>query len=885
MTDSDKSKQQLMQELRVQRARLVDLEVQEERATAALRDSEERFHLLLEASFEGIVIHDKGTILLANALFAKTLGYDVSEVIGMQATDFTAPESHETVIRQIRTRSEEKADVVGKRRDGSTLMCEIRGCAVQYEGKEVRMVALRDVSDRWEAEQARENLQESEHRFRMLFDGAPDAIFIADTESGVILDANAAASKLLQRPQEDIVGLHQADLHPPSTMRYSKSTFDDHVRVGSERGFTDPIENEIIRSDGSTVPVEVMANVVEFGGQHLIQGTFRDISDRKKTESALRESETKYRTLFEQSSDAIYLSARGGRLLDLNEAGAALFGYSREEMLSLDVANLYLDPNEWKEFVEVMGSQGAVREYEATGVKKDGSPIDCLVTVSPWCSEDGTVRGYQGLVRDVTEQRRAEDELRQSEERFRTLVHHAPEAIVLWNLETGKFVDANANAERLFGLPRKRLLELGPFDVSPPFQPDGRQSHQVTEFVEAVVAGETPVFEWLHCTADGKEVLCEVRLVRLPGEQPLVRGSMTDITERKRAEEALRVSLERFRAIFESAAVAIVVTRADGAVLQCNSAWERMAGFTADEIRGKGFLEFTYPDDVDVSSRVFRELAEGEHTSVQLETRYVAKDGSTIWGSTSVSTVHEQDGKLKYNIAMIENITERKQAEVELKSSREKLRNLTARLQAVREEERTTIAREIHDELGQSLTGLKMDLSWIADRLPESGGDVRERARSMLSLIDIAANSVRKLSTRLRPAILDDLGLEAAIEWQASEFSAKATVECHLDLRIGDLDLEPERATAVFRILQETLTNVARHAGANGVWVKLCQTDSELILAVKDDGRGISDSEVASPRSLGLIGMRERALAMGGHVEIGREPSGGTEVLLHMPIG
>ncbi len=758
MTDSDKSKQQLMQELRVQQARLVDLEAQVERTTCALHDSEERFQLLLEASFEGIVIHDKGTILRANALFAKTLGYDVSEVIGMQATDFTAPESHETVIRQIRTRSEEKAEVIGKRRDGSTLMCEIRGRAIQYAGKEARMVALRDVSDRWKAEQARENLQESEHRFRMLFDGAPDAIFIADIESGVILDANAAASKLLQRPHEDIVGLHQADLHPPSAARYSKSTFDDHVKVGSARGFTDPIENEIIRSDGSTVPVEVMANVVEFGGQHLIQGTFRDISDRKKTESALRESETKYRTLFEQSSDAVYLSTRGGRLLDVNEAGAALFGYSREEMLSLDVASLYLDPTEWKGFVEVMGSQGAVREYEATGVKKDGSPIDCLVTVSPWCSEDGTVRGYQGLVRDVTEQRRAEDELRQSEERFRTLVHHAPEAIVLWNLETGRFVDANANAERLFGLPRKRLLELGPFDVSPPFQPDGRQSHQVTEFVEAVVAGETPVFEWLHCTADGKDVLCEVRLVRLPGEQPLVRGSMTDITERK-------------------------------------------------------------------------------------------------------------------------------QAEAELESSRERLRNLAARLQAVREEERTTIAREIHDELGQALTGLKMDLSWIVDRLPESGDDVRERARAMLALIDIAANSVRKLSTRLRPAILDDLGLEAAIEWQASEFSAKATVECHLDLRIGDLDLEPERATAVFRILQETLTNVARHAGANRVWVKLCQTDSELILAVKDDGRGISDSEVASPRSLGLIGMRERALAMGGHVEIRIEPGGGTEVLLHMPIG
>jgi PAS domain S-box-containing protein len=627
-----------------------------------------------------------------------------------------------------------------------------------------------------------------------------------------------------------------------------------------------------------------MANVVEFGGQHLLQGTFRNISDRKNTELALRESETKYRTLFEQSSDAIYLSTKGGRLLDLNDAGAALFGYSREEMLSLDVAKLYLNPTDWTRFVEAMAARGAVREYEATGVKKDGTSIECLVTVSQWCSEDGIVQGYQGLVRDVTEQRRAENELRQSEERFRTLVHHAPEAIVLWDLGTGKFVDANANAEQLFGLPRERLLELGPFDVSAPVQPDGRPSHEVTEFVEAVVAGESPVFEWLHCKADGKEVLCEVRLVLLPGEQPLVRGSMTDITERKQAEEVLRESVERFRAIFESAAVGIVVTRSNGAILQCNSAWERMIGFKAGEIRGMRFLELTHPEDVDSSSRAFGELAEGKRNSLQLEKRYVANDGSIVWGSTSVSAVRDLGGKLKYTIAMIENVTERKQAEVELESSRERLRNLAARLQAVREEERTTIAREIHDELGQVLTGLKMDLSWIADRLPRSSDEVRERARSMLSLMDTTVNSVRKLSTQLRPAVLDDLGLEAAVEWQASEFSTKANVECHLDLRLGDMDLDAERATAVFRILQETLTNVARHAGASGVWVELSRTDNELVLKVKDDGRGISDSEVASPRSLGLIGMRERAGGMGGQVEIKNEPNGGTEVLLRMPV-
>ncbi|UCD23231.1 MAG: PAS domain S-box protein, partial [Gemmatimonadota bacterium] len=531
-----------------------------------------------------------------------------------------------------------------------------------------------------------------------------------------------------------------------------------------------------------------------------------------------------------------------------------------------------------------MADRGEVREYEATGVKKDGTAIECLVTVSPWYSETGTVQGYQGLVRDVTEQRRAEHELRQSEERFRTLVHHAPEAIVLWSLDTGKFVDANANAERLFGLVREELLELGPFDVSAPVQPDGRRSHQVTEFVEAVIAGKTPVFEWLHRSADGSDVLCEVRLVQLPGNQTLVRGSMTDITERKRAEEALRESEARFRAVFESAAVGIIVTQSDGAILQCNSAWERMLGLDAGDVRGKGFLELTYPEDVVASSRAFGQLVAGESGSLQLEKRYVACDGSIVWGSTSVSAVHDSDGELKYTIWVVENITERKEAEAELESSRERLRNLATRLQAVREEERTSIAREIHDELGQALTGLKMDLSWIADRVSEGENVVRDRIRSGLSLIDATANSVRELSTSLRPAILDDLGLEAAIEWQTSEFSNKSAVQCELELRVGDINLGPERATAVFRILQETLTNVARHAGASRVKVSLSEADGGVILAVRDDGRGITDSEVASARSLGLIGMRERASVMGGRLEISGKPGDGTEVLLHMPL-
>jgi signal transduction histidine kinase len=225
---------------------------------------------------------------------------------------------------------------------------------------------------------------------------------------------------------------------------------------------------------------------------------------------------------------------------------------------------------------------------------------------------------------------------------------------------------------------------------------------------------------------------------------------------------------------------------------------------------------------------------------------------------------------------------ERRQAEEALAASQERLRNLAARLHAVREEERTVIAREIHDQLGQALTGLKMDLSWLMRRLPEDE-PVRERAESMQALLDSTVDSVRTISTQLRPPILDDLGLEAAVEWQTTEFCRQSGVNCQLELRIGDRFVQNEHATAAFRILQEALVNVARHSEADNVTVEIRFVGDTLLLAVSDDGCGIGDATLSSSDSIGLIGMRERAAALGGEVSICRLPAGGTHVKLELP--
>lgn len=253
---------------------------------------------------------------------------------------------------------------------------------------------------------------------------------------------------------------------------------------------------------------------------------------------------------------------------------------------------------------------------------------------------------------------------------------------------------------------------------------------------------------------------------------------------------------------------------------------------------------------------------------------------------TMLRAVPESDsaGEVVGARAMYVDLTERKRAEDNLKRSRRQLRRLAARLEAIREEERTLVGREIHDELGQALTGLKMDVAWIGKRLTDRQRELAERAESMSSLVDQTIETVRELSARLRPAVLDDLGLREAVEWQAQDFSRRFGIECRASLGEGDLRLAAEQKTAVFRILQETLTNVLRHADAASVEVRLGMAGRRLVLEVTDDGRGIAPEEVARETSLGILGMRERAEMLGGSISVGPAEGGGTRVALEIPL-
>jgi signal transduction histidine kinase len=227
---------------------------------------------------------------------------------------------------------------------------------------------------------------------------------------------------------------------------------------------------------------------------------------------------------------------------------------------------------------------------------------------------------------------------------------------------------------------------------------------------------------------------------------------------------------------------------------------------------------------------------------------------------------------------------EREQAEEKLRRSHDQLRALTGHLQIVREEERTRIAREVHDELGQALTGLKLDLVWLAGKVPGTKA-LQEKVKSMSAHIDETIHAIRRIATELRPGVLDSLGLAAAVEWQAADFQERTGVRCEVKIDVlPEAAPDQELSTACFRIFQETLTNIIRHAEATRVEVHLAQNERELMLSVRDNGRGISEREIVHARSIGLIGMKERAAQVGGEVFFFGLPGRGTTVTLRVPL-
>lgn len=367
-------------------------------------------------------------------------------------------------------------------------------------------------------------------------------------------------------------------------------------------------------------------------------------------------------------------------------------------------------------------------------------------------------------------------------------------------------------------------------------------------------------------------------------------GIMVAAREVLMADTRIEASEARLSAIVDSAMDAIIAIDASQKIILFNRAAENVFRVRRDQAVGAPLERFL--------PQRFRAAHHG-HIETFGRTGTTSRrmgDVTTLWGlradgeefplEASISQIGKEQGSpARYFTVILRDITLRKQNADMLKRQQEELRELSARVLEAREEEKTHIARELHDELGQLLTALKMDLAWLRERIPAGSAELASKTEEMGRILDQMVASTRRISADLRPLMLDDLGLADAASWLVDDFARRSGVRCETRIA-GDgnfSEVEKRIATAIYRALQESLTNIARHSGAKHAWVKLGMENGEIHFEVEDDGRGISAEDLSKARSLGLKGMRERVTYFGGSLEIALAPRGGTRVRARVP--
>ncbi|MBD3224117.1 MAG: PAS domain S-box protein [Caldithrix sp.] len=437
---------------------------------------------------------------------------------------------------------------------------------------------------------------------------------------------------------------------------------------------------------------------------------------------------------------------------------------------------------------------------------------------------------------------------------------------------------------RMVGLPRDKLIGQ-PFTCV--YETSSRE-HVMQTFLQEV---RTRVLRHHHDVSrtlwNGKQIWLEFAntVLELNSSQPLVLSVIKDISKRKAAQSALAESEERYRVLFNSANDSVFVHHIGdngkfGPFVEVNEEATRQLVYSKDELLQLNPYLITPLSMRQTLDDLLVELNNNKHAIYELQ--LLTKDKRPIPAEINSHLFFFRGQPTVLSIAR--NITERKRAEEQLKKSSAQLRKLTSRIQSVREEERTLIAREIHDELGQVLTVLKIQLSLMNNQLRDDQRALKQQVKGLSQWIDETVEVVQRITTKLRPGILDELGLIPALEWQAQDFQKNTGITCTFSGPQDSITFNREKATAVFRIFQESLTNVARHANASRVSVFVRQSDNRFTLEITDNGVGISDSQLNNPNALGILGMRERALLFDGAVHIEGIKHSGTHVMLIMPF-
>jgi len=684
-------------------------------------------------------------------------------------------------------------------------------------------------------------------------------------EQHLITDINDNLLKLIGLEKEHVLGktaLNAGVLNEDSVKLMWQQLAEKGELINAELAFKTK-QNKPLTVLLSTEKIQVN------GSLHWLTSVV-DISESKKNERVLSE-------LYERVSDGFIAIDRNWIYTYVNKRAG--------EILGKDPAWL-IGKHMWTEFPQEETNPFYIAYHQAMESQEMINLEEYVEAYGRWFQNliYPAADGLSVFFRDITDSKENEKKIRESEIRFRTLSRTAPVGIFETDA-SGSTTYVNETWLQYSGMHFDEAMGDGWLRAVHPDDKDWLQQgwHSKTEMKSESVS------EYRIVDKEGKIRWVNGRAVPVFNNDGSVSGYIgitLDITEKKTSEERIINSEESKRLILNSALDAIVIVDTASKIIFWNPQAENIFGWTAEEVTGKSLMQTIIPAEYEAAHRQgmqrFLQTGEGPILNRLIEVTACNKEGSLFPIELSILPVEQETGKTF--CAFIRNITERRQAESSLKQSSEQLRELSRHLQKVREEERLRIAREIHDELGQQLTGLKMDVAWLMRKTVQDDPVIKDKFDEALSLVDKAVQSIRRISTELRPSVIDDLGLNAALEWQVEEIGRRMDVEIEYKNSFNDSNINPDISIGIFRIMQESLTNIVKHAAAYKINIDISQAGNAIRLIVEDDGIGFDTNAKQDQLTFGLIGIKERTSMLQGECAIYSEPNTGTRIEVSIPL-
>ena len=869
--------------------RSIQYSIERKKNELALIESENRLRTILNTDPECIKLLGPNCELFEiNKAGLEMIEIDDFESIkGNSILDFVVDSFKDEAAKKINDAFEGKSGLIEFEMitaKGNTRWCESN--IVPYrnaEGKIIHALGVtRDITAR---KQKEEQLRRSEDIRKLIMDSALDAIICIDKDE-VIFTWNPQAEEIFGWKEEEAIGkkLSSLVIHKRYLEKHHKG-FADYISSGKSHVINKIMILPAVRANGDEFIAELLIREIKNGDDYFLCTYVRDVTERINAEKELQRSSSRFQRITSTTNDAVWEWELETNSLWCNEMHQHLYGLTMEDPVPVKA--------EWVSRIHPED------RYSILKMQDDALASDTNVFISEYRFRAGKGSEYKyifdrcyitrneknepilmtGSMMDITERKLAEEKIFHSNQRFELIANTTNDAVWETNLETGVSW-GNEMHQKMYGLTLEN--EIPNFDEwKMHLHPDDRD--WVVKSLEDALSStdNTWIVEYRFVKSSGEVVTVYDRtyIVRDAEGKPVrMMGSMMDITERKKAEDALLQSEEKYRTLVEQATDGIFIADHTGKFVIVNSAGLKLSQYTEEELSTLTIYDLADPEELKVNPFRFEEMKNEQ--GARSERKLKRKDGTIV--DIEINAKFLSDGRF---LAFIRDITERKKAENELNSSYKAIRKLTSHLQNAREEERTHIAREIHDELGQQLTVLKMDVSWLTKKIKQlESQQLNDKAAEIVQMLNDTVNTVRRISSDLRPVLLDDLGLAAALEWHLAEFGKRSGIKTEFFTLESPIAIPRTTATGLFRIYQESITNIARHSEATEVMVELFIEDKVVTMAISDNGKGFDVTSVGRKKTLGVLGMQERTVMMGGTFRIKRNPGKGMKVEVHVPV-